>query len=82
MTPREVLEPLAINLHEWYLVKGHEWNFGQFPIYKKDLLGDETIADAVELVRQVFGDLDIPVVVTSEGVLQEEDFYLIRIQFV
>lgn len=80
MTPREVLETLALNLHEVHEDKG--WNWGQFPVYKQDLHEDETIADAVELMREIFGDRDIQVVVTSDGVLYEEGFYLIRIQFV
>ena len=80
MTPREVLETLAVNLHEVHEEKG--WNWGQFPVYKQDLHEDETISDAVELMREIFGDRDIQVVVTSDGVLKEDEYYLIRIQFV
>ena len=80
MTPREVLETLAVNLHEVHEEKG--WNWGQFPVYKQDLHEDETISDAVELMREIFGDRDIQVVVTSDGVLKEGEYYLIRIQFV
>lgn len=80
MTPREVLKALAEDLHEVYEKKGRNW--GQFPVYKQDLHEDETIADAVELMRQIFGDRDIQAVVTSDGVLYEEDFYIIRIQFI
>ena len=79
MTPREVLETLAINLHEVHEEKG--WNWGQFPVYKQDLHEDETIADAVELMREIFGELDIHVV-TSDGVLIDDEVYVIRIQFV
>lgn len=80
MTPREVLEALAVNLKEVHEEKG--WNWGQFPVYKQDLHEDETIADAVELMRQIFGERDIQVVVTSDGVLVDDEFYVIRIQFV
>lgn len=80
MTPREVLETLAVNLYEVHEEKG--WNWGQFPVYKQDLHGDETVADAVELMREIFGDQDIQVVVTSDGVLKADEYYLIRIQFV
>lgn len=80
MTPREVLETLAVNLHEVHEEKG--WNWGQFPVYKQDLHEDETIADAVELMRQIFGERDIQVVVTSDGVLIDDEVYVIRIQFV
>ena len=80
MTPREVLETLAINLHEVHEEKG--WNWGQFPVYKQDLHEDEAIADAVELMREIFGELDIQVVVTSDGVLIDDEVYVIRIQFV
>ena len=80
MTPREVLEALAVNLHEVHEEKG--WNWGQFPVYKQDLHEDETIADAVELMRKIFGERDIQVVVTSDGVLVDDEVYVIRIQFV
>ena len=80
MTPREVLETLAVNLHEVHEEKG--WNWGQFPVYKQDLHEDETIADAVELMRGIFGELDIQVIVTSDGVLIDDEVYVIRIQFV
>ena len=80
MTPREVLETLAVNLNEFHEERG--WNWGQFPVYKQDLHEDETIADAVEIMREIFGELDIQVIVTSDGVLYEEYFYVIRIRFV
>ena len=80
MTPREVLETLAVNLNEVHEERG--WNWGQFPVYKQDLHEDETIADAVELMREIFGELDIQVIVTSDGVLIDDEVYVIRIQFV
>ena len=80
MTPREVLETLAVNLNDVHEERG--WNWGQFPVYKQDLHEDETIADAVELMREIFGELDIQVIVTSDGVLIDDEVYVIRIQFV
>lgn len=80
MTPREVLETLAVNLNEVHEERG--WNWGQFPVYNQDLHEDETIADAVELMREIFGELDIQVIVTSDGVLIDDEVYVIRIQFV
>ena len=80
MTPREVLETLAVNLNEVHEERG--WTWGQFPVYKQDLHEDETIADAVELMREIFGELDIQVIVTSDGVLIDDEVYVIRIQFV
>lgn len=80
MIPREVLEHLAIDLREVFEVKN--WNHGQFTVYKQDLYGEETIADAVELTREVFNDMNYQVVVTSDGILHYDEFYIIKIQFV
>lgn len=80
MTPREVLESLVTNLVDIKEVKG--WTYSRIGIYTQDFGPDETVLDVIEIFRELFSDLDVQVVITSDGLIDPEGIVNVDIRFV
>lgn len=80
MTPREVLESLVTNLVDIKEIKG--WTYSRIGIYTQDFGPDETVLDVIEIFRELFSDLDVQVVITSDGLIDPEGIVNVDIRFV
>lgn len=80
MTPIEVLESFARSVTE--IKDGKGWTYSRIGLYTQDFGPDETVLDAIEILRGIFSDLDEQVVITSDGVIDPQGIVNIDIRFV
>lgn len=80
MTQKEILESLVTNLVDFKKTRG--WTHSSFGFYTQDLGPDETVLDAIEVLRGIFFDIDEQVVITSDGLVDPQGIVNINIRFV
>ena len=80
MAPYEVLKSYAVTLMDYNEKKN--WTHSSIALYTQDFYEDETVLDAVEVIRSIFHDLGAFVVVTSDGIVDPQGLVRVSVRFV